>query len=279
MCNLAKEQFENSDTVTRCTNHPDQESPPPPRLLIGDICPTCSPNTTVRIIEPNILRSITQNGHPHTVIIYTIGPNSEVCNIIDPSRCENNECICKRPETSYECIAQRQFWLTYTVRVKNSFDHNLSLENTPSDSDNPLPASNADPRESDVEFDSDDDDGDDDVDDENYSAQTLVQCYKMRKADMFAYAIANPPLTVKPHAFLWEYVDEILHFMKTSETLRNRETESFKMWIWAHTIFIDTQKNNLEKDRDLINKKKSTHLTLWSQASMVGYQRKLLKVS
>ena len=249
VCNVAKGHFENSEVAARCANHPDQDSPP--KLLIGNICPTCSPNTTVRIIEPNILRNISPNSNPHTVIIYTIGPNSEVCNLIDPSRCGNNACLCKKPQTSIESNAQQQFWRTYTVSVTNSFDHNLSLENAPSDSDNPSPpqspASNADPRESDVEFDSDD---------ENYDAQTLVQCYKMRRADMFAYAIANPPVTVKPRDFLWEYVDEILHFMRTSETLRNRETESFKMWLWVHTIFIDTQKNDLEKGRDLFNKKK-----------------------
>ena len=247
VCDRAKELRQKSDHVARCTNHPSAEPPrpPPPRLLVGEICPTYSPNTIARCIEPDVLRNISKSNDPHTVIIYTIGPNSEVCNLIDPSRCPNNGCICKKPETSIENIAQRQFWLTYTVSVKNSFDHNLG---------NPIPSdlssdSSSDSARRDVHDDDDDDDAiadpresDVESDDERYDAQTLVQCYKMRKADMFAYAIANPPETVKPQVFLWEYLDEIMHFMKTSETLRNRENESFKMWIWAHVIFVDTDK-------------------------------------
>ena len=187
VCDATKEQFEKCESVNRCTNHPDQELPP--RLLVGNICPTCSPNTIVRIIDPIILRDITPKSNPRTVKIYTIGPTSEVCNLIDPSRCRNNECLCKKPDLSNESGERERFWFTYTVRVKNSFDHNFSRY-LPSDS--PPASSNVDPHQSDVESVSDDDDDDN----ENYNAQPLAQCYKMRKADMFAFAIANPPVTV-----------------------------------------------------------------------------------
>ena len=258
VCYQAKEIAQKSEQVDRCTKHPPVESgcPPPPRLLLGKICPKCSPKTSVRCIDPNVLRNISKTGRAPTVLIYRIGPNSEVCNLIDPTRCPNNACTCKnRPETSTESIALRQFWLTYTARVKNSFDHNLPpepLQNSSPDPDEPArrdeeeeeEEGRADPREADV-----------DSDDECYDAQTLVQCYKMREADFFAYAIANPPETVKPQVFLREYLDEIMHFMKTSETLRNREDESFKMWIWAHVTFVDVDMTGGNTNRDLINKK------------------------
>ena len=287
VCDRAKELRQKSDHVARCTNHPPAgpPHPPPPRLLVGEICPTCSPNTIVRCIEPDVLRNISKSDNAPTVIIYTIGPNSEVCNLIDPSRCPNNGCICKKNETSSENIAQRQFWLTYTVSVKNSFDHNLP----PSPSDSSSDPETSDSARRDVHDDDDDDDDDDDEgiadpcesdvdsDDECYDAQTLVRCYKMRKADFFAYAIANPPETVKPQTFLLEYLDEIMHFMKTSETLRNRENESFKMWIWAHVIFVDTDMTGGNKNRDLINKKKINTFNFMVPGFDGGLTRKIME--
>ena len=109
VCDRAKDLRQKSVHAARCTNHPPAgpQHPPPPRLLVGEICPTCSPNTIVRCIEPDVLRNISKSDNAPTVIIYTIGPSSEVCNLIDPSRCPNNGCICKKPETSTENIAHK----------------------------------------------------------------------------------------------------------------------------------------------------------------------------
>ena len=271
-CSAAKELRRTSDHVARCTNHQPAGPglPQPPRLLVGEICPTCSPNTTVRCIEPQVLRNISTSGKAPTVIIYIIGPNSEVCNLIDPGRCPNSECVCKKNENSSENIAQRLFWLSYTTSVRNSFDHNSVLSE-------PQTSDSARPDEDHDEDMADRCESDSDSEDECYDAQPLVRCYKMKKADFFAYAIANPPETVKPHTFLLEYLDEIIHFMKTSETLRNRENESFKMWIWAHTSFVDTGPRGADKNRDQFNKKKINTFNFMVPGFDGGLTRKILE--
>ena len=60
----------------------------------------------------------------------------------------------------------------------------------------------------------------------------------MPVADMFAFAIKDPPETVFPHTFLSQYCDPILEFINSSRVLHNRQQDSFKLWIWAHTHFV-----------------------------------------
>merc|ERR1712215_620521 len=87
------------------------------------------------------------------------------------------------------------------------------------------------------------------------SPEFLKVC-RMPVADLFAFAIRDPPPTEFPHTFLSQYCGPILQFINSSSVFRNRQEDSFKLWIWAHSHFVRV--NNGESDK---KKKKKTRST------------------
>ena len=78
----------------------------------------------------------------------------------------------------------------------------------------------------------------------------------MDGVELNGFAIRNPPDTVLPSTFLLDNVDEILSHMRDSELLKNREHDTFRLWIWANTHFVRVAHHNLNPDDDLYSCKK-----------------------
>merc|ERR1712121_324251 len=93
-----------------------------------------------------------------------------------------------------------------------------------------------------------DEEADDDV--------PLVRTDTMDGVELYGFAIRNPPDTVLPSTFLLDNVDEILSHMRDSELLKNREHDTFRLWIWANTHFVRVAHHNLNPDDDLYSCKK-----------------------
>ena len=239
MCKKRKCERQQKEHQEICNKHPREESP---ALLLGGICPLCSPNLTVRAIEPDILRIIHKNKlkKPFSFPIYSVNNASQTCDYQKSINCTESSCMCKRvhfadnPATNLRATAEA-FWSDYKANVNLSFDHNaICIPYAKPEDASPPPSPLA-------------------ADD--FDAGDLVEECKMADVDLFAFAIKNPPLTVQPHHYLSQFSDKIFEFMRSSESLSNRKYDSFKLWIWAHSHFVRVNKDgNLDvgdDDRDI----------------------------
>ena len=242
LCSGRRSQFLSDENVEICRHHPREQAP---ALLLGGICPLCSPDILVRTVEAAQLRALGVGGKGKsggdagvplldTNAIYRVDENSRVCNFLDAENCPDSECPCKRQRSDHNACT-REFWSDYNRNVKHAFDHSLSFKPHATDP-------------CDEEADDDDD------------ARPLVRTDTMVDADLYGFAIRNPPDTVLPSAFLLDNFDEILSHMRDSELLRNQEHDTFRLWIWATTHFVRVAHHNLNPNDDLYEcKKHNTH--------------------
>ena len=204
-----------------CQEHLREDAP---ALLLGGICPLCSPNIIVKGIHPALLRSLEGEGeqgiHLNTINIYNVNSNSHVCNFLNTEKCQDRVCWCKRSNNSCK-VPTQEFWFNYSTCVKRAFDHSDVFKpyarGTLSDNSNDPAHSHALTGNNDS------------------NEEPLVTTHTMPDADLYAFAIRNPPDTVFPSTYMLSNIDEILRFMRSSELLKNNDKSSYKMWIWSHT--------------------------------------------
>ena len=103
LCYERRRRFLCDEHVEICRHHPREQAP---ALLLGGVCPLCSPDILVRTIEAAQLRGLGVSdegksegdvGVQHdTNAIYRVNENSQVCNFLDAENCPDVGCPCKR---------------------------------------------------------------------------------------------------------------------------------------------------------------------------------------
>ena len=266
LCQEQRRATLNLESVKICPNHPSEESP---ALLVGGICALCNPNIYVKIIDPEILRDIKGIDviDPPPPCIYKIRRSK----IVIFKGLTKSELTVQCSPSRMKVLLQRgDFWADYEKNVKCYVDHNeifIPHANFTSDTDPPGNNANEGSQSSPHPHESRDSNTgpspDDDVAPQSptpddaliercgLSPEFLKVC-RMPVADLFAFAIRDPPPTEFPHTFLSQYCEPILQFINSSSVFRNRQEDSFKLWIWAHSHFVRVKNDESdEKNRKI----------------------------
>ena len=256
------------ESVKICPNHPSEESP---ALLVGGICALCNPNIYVKIIDPEILHVIKSIDviDPPPPCIYKIRRSK----IVIFKGLTKSELTVQCSPSRMKVLLQRgDFWADYEKNVKCYVDHNeIFIPHAKNSSDTDPPGNNANegsqssphPHESRDSNAGPSENNDDDAAPQSptpddaliercgLSPEFLKVC-RMPVADLFAFAIRDPPPTEFPHTFLSQYCEPILQFINSSSVFRNRQEDSFKLWIWAHSHFVRVKNDESdEKNRKI----------------------------
>ena len=134
MCLERRSQLLCREHVEICRHHPREQAP---ALLLGGICPLCSPDILVKTIGSDQLRALgvstkEKSGgdvgvHLDTNAIYRVNENSRVCNFLDAVKCSNVRCPCKRQKRGHNALT-REFWSDYDRNAKWAFDHSIPFK-------------------------------------------------------------------------------------------------------------------------------------------------------
>ena len=96
LCSERRRELLRHEHAEICRNHPRAQAP---ALLLGRICPLCSPDILVKTVEADQLRALGLNNvgmRIDTNAIYRVNENSQVCNFLDAENCPDVGCPCKR---------------------------------------------------------------------------------------------------------------------------------------------------------------------------------------
>ena len=227
-----------------CPHHPFPQGTP---LLLGSICVLCSPHKFIRSIEPSVLRNLKdlQETKPESLLICYIDNSSAICNLTDPVNCRKSNCVCSKH--SIIDASQRELCRVFWLERETLFNPHNAQEPTSEDEN----------MDANVQIEDDDTQNSQIISElSDFNTDGLVKECTMRNGDLFAFAIKDPPPTVKPQTLLSQYVDEILEAIRSSYLLRNRENDSFKLWIWGHSHFVKVANDTLDPSNLLYNIKK-----------------------
>ena len=93
-CNTQRSRLEESAGQHNvCSHHKKNEAP---AILVGDICPVCSPNFKVQCIDPVHLHPSDNSTADNIIFLYEI-KNSIICNFAYERVCNIDDCTCKKP--------------------------------------------------------------------------------------------------------------------------------------------------------------------------------------
>ena len=127
LCSERRSQLLRHEHAEICRNHPRGQAP---ALLLGRICPLCSPDILVKTVEADQLRALGLNNvgmRIDTNAIYRVNENSQVCNFLDAENCPDIECPCKRQKRGHNALT-RKFWSDYNRNAKHAFDHSTPFK-------------------------------------------------------------------------------------------------------------------------------------------------------
>ena len=231
-CNEKKTKAINGE-VSICQEHPQEDAP---ALLLGRICPLCSPDIKLRGIDPDLLCGLQaadskktkgeEGIELKTIQIYAINSNSQLCNYLDSKKCQDIACWCKKANNSCKNLTQ-QFWLNYKSSVKHPFDHSVIFKpyarDTLSENTNDQPQSPSLGNNNDSLSENTNDPAHSPhppnspplSDNNELNEEPLVTIHTMPDADLYGFAIRNPPDTVLPSTFMLANINEILNVMKS----------------------------------------------------------------